>query len=58
MLGQITSREIAQRTPASVTAALIAVEQGARLVRVHDVAQTRDALRVWMAVTNPEIELS
>jgi dihydropteroate synthase len=33
-----------------VAAALIAVQRGARIVRVHDVAATRDALRVWQAV--------
>jgi dihydropteroate synthase len=38
------------RLSASVAAALIAVERGARLVRVHDVKSTMDALRVWQAV--------
>jgi dihydropteroate synthase len=33
----------------SVAAALLAVERGARLVRVHDVAQTVQALNVWQA---------
>jgi dihydropteroate synthase len=37
---------------ASVAAALIAVEKGAGIVRVHDVAATRDALAVWNAVKN------
>jgi dihydropteroate synthase len=32
-----------------VAAALVAVERGARIVRVHDVAATADALRVWVA---------
>lgn len=36
-----------QRTTASVAAALLAVERGARIVRVHDVAATAQALRVW-----------
>ena len=39
-----------ERLPASVAAALMAVERGARLVRVHDVKATVDALRVWQAV--------
>jgi dihydropteroate synthase len=39
-----------QRLPASVAAALLAVERGARVVRVHDVKPTADALKVWQAV--------
>ncbi len=39
-----------ERLSASVAAALMAVERGARLVRVHDVKSTVDALRVWQAV--------
>ena len=50
MLGSITGREVNERGYASVAAALIAVEKGARIVRVHDVAATRDALAVWAAV--------
>lgn len=50
MLGQLTDRPVESRVYASVAAALIAVERGARIVRVHDVAATRDALRVWQAV--------
>lgn len=51
MLGAITGRPVDQRMVASVAAALIAVQNGARIVRVHDVAATRDALRVWQAVS-------
>ncbi len=50
MLGRITGREVNERVFASVAAALIAVEKGARIVRVHDVAATRDALAVLTAV--------
>ncbi len=50
MLGKITGRDAAQRVYASVAAALIAVQNGAHIVRVHDVAATRDALAVWEAV--------
>lgn len=50
MLGHITGRGVDDRIHASVAAALIAVQNGARIVRVHDVAATRDALRVWTAV--------
>ena len=50
MLGKITGREVGERVFASVAAAMIAVEKGAHIVRVHDVAATRDALAVWTAV--------
>ena len=46
-LGVITGRDVAQRGPASLAAALAAVQWGARIVRVHDVAATVDALKVW-----------
>ena len=48
-LGAITGRDVTQRLVASVAAALAAVQGGARIVRVHDVAPTVDALRVWRA---------
>jgi dihydropteroate synthase len=49
-LGAITGRPPSERTAASVAAALLAVEGGARIVRVHDVAATKDALAIWSAV--------
>ena len=50
-LGTVTGREDpADRVAASVAAVVLAVERGARVVRVHDVAATVDALRVWHAV--------
>ena len=55
MLGRLTGREVDERVYASIAAALIAVENGARIVRVHDVAAMRDALAVWTAV-NPVIK--
>lgn len=48
-LGAITGRDVTQRLAASLAAALAAVQSGARIVRVHDVAATADALRVWRA---------
>ena len=48
-LGAITGRSVDQRLCASVAAAMIALERGARIVRVHDVAATVDALKVWCA---------
>jgi dihydropteroate synthase len=51
MIGTLTGRtDPAARTAGSLAAALIAVQRGARLVRVHDVAATVDALAVWQAV--------
>ena len=52
MLGLLTGRAVGDRLTASVTAALLAIEHGAHIVRVHDVAETRDALRLWSAVTS------
>jgi len=49
-LGAITGRDVSQRQAASVAAALAAVLAGARIVRVHDVAATVDALKVWTAL--------
>ena len=50
-LGTLTGREVAaERVHASVAAALACVAQGARIVRVHDVAVTVDALKVWQAL--------
>ena len=48
-LGEITGRDVTQRLAASVAAALAAVQWGASIVRVHDVAATVDALSVWRA---------
>jgi len=52
-LGRITGRDVGDRLVASVTAALAAVQHGARIVRVHDVAATVDALKVWAAAGLP-----
>ena len=49
MLGHITGREVGDRWAGSLAAALMALEGGARILRVHDVAATRDALAVWSA---------
>lgn len=50
MLGAITGRAVGERLPGSLAAMLAAVARGARIVRVHDVAATRDALSVWRAI--------
>jgi len=50
MLGAITGQEVDNRVSASVAAALLAVQRGASIVRVHDVRATCDALKIWNAV--------
>ena len=49
-LGALTGRGVTERQTASVAAALLAVQRGARIVRVHDVAATVDALALWRAI--------
>ncbi len=48
-LGAVTGRDVGDRLTASVAAALAAVQNGAKVIRVHDVAATSDAFRVWRA---------
>jgi len=51
MIGALTGRKVpAERAAGSAAAALIAVQRGARMVRVHDVSATVDALAVWQGV--------
>ena len=47
MRGAVTGRPVEQRLAGSVAGALAAVAQGAEIIRVHDVAETVDALKVW-----------
>jgi dihydropteroate synthase len=49
-LGTITGRPVDERMPASVAAALAAIARGAAIVRVHDVRETVDAIKVWLAI--------
>ena len=50
-IGELTGREVpAERVAGSVAAHLIAAQNGARILRVHDVADTVDALKIWAAV--------
>lgn len=55
-LGQITGRPVHERLAASLAAALAAVANGALVVRVHDVAETVDALAVWRAAQTGRLE--
>jgi dihydropteroate synthase len=52
-LGEITGREVLDRLPGSIAAAVVAVMHGAQIVRVHDVRETVDALKVVSAVLDP-----
>jgi dihydropteroate synthase len=53
MIGAITNRSVEGRLAGSISAAVLAVQRGADLVRVHDVAATCDALAVLAAVEEP-----
>ena len=50
-IGAITGKPPQERMAGSVAAALVAVANGAKIVRVHDVAETVDALKVWQEAT-------
>ncbi|WP_422998366.1 dihydropteroate synthase [Undibacterium sp. Di24W] len=56
MIGSITGKPVERRMAGSLAAALAAMAQGARILRVHDVAETVDAIKVWRAVnTNKNV---
>ena len=50
MLGAITGNEVSQRQHESIAAALLAVIKGAKIVGVHDVKATKDALAIYQAM--------
>ncbi len=50
MLGKITGKDTHERVAPSVAAAIMAADRGARIVRVHDVPETVDALKLWEAI--------
>jgi dihydropteroate synthase len=54
MLGALTGREVGDRVAASVAAAVLAAQRGAAIVRVHDVRETADALKILNAVNGSE----
>lgn len=49
-IGTVTGRAVADRVAGSIACAVMAVERGAKILRVHDVAPTRDAIAMTMAV--------
>jgi dihydropteroate synthase len=53
MIGALTGRSVEERLAGSISAAVLAVQRGANLLRVHDVAATRDALAVLTALDKP-----
>lgn len=54
MLGALTGRDVAQREAAGLAANLYALNQGANIIRVHDVAACRDAITVWQAIESTQ----
>ena len=56
MIGMALGLPVEQRLNASIALALIAVSQGARIVRVHDVRETAEALRMYETVYTPDVE--
>jgi len=52
MIGAVVGRPVEQRLAGSLAGALAAVAQGAGIVRVHDVAETVDAIKVWQAANS------
>ena len=50
MIGAVTGRAVNERVMASVATAMLAAQKGAAILRVHDVAATRDALAMWAAI--------
>jgi dihydropteroate synthase len=53
-LGRITGRDVAERVPATIATCVLALERGARVFRVHDVAEVADALKVTAATLAPD----
>ncbi len=54
MIGNVVNKPVDQRVAGSIAGALLAVQNGAKIVRVHDVAETADALKVWQAMVNAD----
>jgi dihydropteroate synthase len=50
MIGKLLGRDVAQRLPASLALAVLAVERGAAIIRTHDVGATVDAVAMWTAL--------
>ncbi|GAB1673105.1 dihydropteroate synthase [Mannheimia haemolytica] len=56
MIGAVLDKPVEQRLVGSVTGALLAAQNGAKILRVHDVAETADALKIWQAMLESDNE--
>jgi dihydropteroate synthase len=52
LIGNLAAAPVDERLPGSLAGALHALSQGAQILRVHDVAETRQAITVWRAIGN------
>ena len=50
MLGAITQNPVENRMIESVTAAILCADKGAKILRIHDVKATKNALQIWEAI--------
>ncbi len=50
MIGKLTGKDTSERVAPSIAAAIMAADRGAKIVRVHDVPETVDALKLWEAI--------
>lgn len=55
MIGKITGKDADDRIAPSVASAIMAADRGAKIIRVHDVAQTVDAMKLWEAIQSHEL---
>lgn len=55
MIGAVTGKPVERRLAGNIAGALAAIAQGARIVRVHDVVETVDAVNVWQAATTQQL---
>ena len=55
MLGAVTGRAVDERLAAGIASAVMALERGAHILRVHDVAETVDALKMWQAAMDADV---
>ena len=58
IIGKVTGRNVNERLPGSLALAQLALQRGAKILRVHDVAATMDILKVWLAVDQYSIKNS
>lgn len=56
MIGAVLDKPVEQRLLGSVVGALLAAQNGAKILRVHDVAETADALKIWQAMLESDNE--